>query len=182
MVYLADLPGTIEWPSPIRETLQDLFNQVVKAGSDFTSVKVEYSSKPPALGAHDLLVYFVASRSGSVLQKGMSASLILGDTGTTGIGGTLVGSEVYLSGNQDKPVGLGKLAFHELMHNICLLKDGLHSLPGLSLGKEEITPDTKLSEGDIKLLAKNLAKSRVQWTDGYKYKTQKGDPLGDPLA
>jgi hypothetical protein len=80
------------------------------------------------------LVYFVASRGDSVVKKGLKGSYTLGDTGTTVIGGQIVGSEVYLSGQQDNPVGLGKLAFHELMHNVCLMQNELHAVKGLSLG------------------------------------------------
>jgi hypothetical protein len=181
MIYLADIPGTVKWPSPIRYTIEDLFKRVLAGTSDFDSVKVEWSSKPPALGTYDLLVYFVGSKSDSVLVKG-KLSTNPGDTGTTAIGGTTVGSEVYLSGHQDEPVGLGKLAFHELMHNICLMKDALHKVPGISLGKEEIKTETDLSEVDIKLLNQHLKKARTQWKDGYKFKPQKGDPFGDPFG
>jgi hypothetical protein len=183
MIYMADIPGMVKWPSPIRYTIEDLFKRVIKTNSDFDSVKVEWSSKAPALGTYDLLVYFVASRSkqDSVLVRG-GLSSSLGDTGTTAIGGKIVGAEVYLSGHQDEPVGLGKLAFHELMHNVCLMMDGLHRVPGVSLGKEEITAQTDLSEGDIKLLNKHLKKERTQWKDGYNFKPRKGDPLADPFG
>ena len=183
MIYIADIPGTVKWPSPIRYTIEDLFQLVIKTNSDFDSVKVEWSSKPPVLGTYDLLCYFVGSRSESVLVQGkLSPEATLGDTGTTSIGGQIVGSEVYLSGHQDEPKALGKLAFHELMHNVCLMKTGLHKVPGVSLGKEEINVGTELSEGDINLLNKHLKKARSQWTDGYKFKPQKGDPFSDPFG
>jgi len=183
MIYLADIPGTVKWPSPIRYTIEDLFKRVIAASSDFDSVKVEWSSKRPALGTYDLLVYLVASRSDSVLVKGkLSSTPSLGATGTTSIGGTIAGSEVYLSGHQDEPAALGKLAFHELMHNVCLMKDGLHKVSGVSLGQEEIKAETELKDADIQLLNEHLKKQRVQWTDGYNFKPQKGDPLADPFG
>ena len=117
-----------------------------------------------------------------MVKKGLKGSYTLGDTGTTVIGGQIVGSEVYLSGHQDNPVGLGKLAFHELMHNVCLMQNELHAVKGLSLGLEEVDDGTPLSDGDIKLLVKHLKKKRVQWKDGYKYKPKKyqqGDPAAD---
>ena len=183
MIYIADIPGTVKWPSPIRYTIEDLFQRVIKTNSDFDSVKVEWSSKPPALGTYDLLCYFVGSKSESVLVQGkLSPAATLGHTGTTSIGGKIVGSEVYLSGHQDEPKALGKLAFHELMHNVCLMKEGLHKVTGVSLGKEEINVGTDLSEGDINLLNKHLKKARSQWRDGYKFKPQKGDPFSDPFG
>jgi len=183
MVYLADIPGTVEWPSPIRYTIEDLFKEVIQSSSDFSSVKVEWSSQEPTLGTHDLLVYFVDSRSSSVLVKGKLLSAgDLGDTGTTAISGKIAASEVYLSGHQSEPKGLGKLAFHELMHNICLMMDGLHAKKlGLRMGAEEINSGTTLNAKDIALLVKNLTKKRVQWKDGYKFRPKKYAP-GDPAA
>ena len=184
MVYMADIQGTVQWPSPIRYTIEDLFKEVIQSSSYFTSVKVEWSSQEPTLGTYDLLVYFVDSKSDSVIVKGKRSSIgNLGDTGTTNIGGKSVSSEVYLAGHQDEPVGLGKLAFHELMHNICLMKDELHSKKlGLSMGAEEINSGTKLNANDIALLVKNLKKERAQWKDGYKYKPppKKKYAPGDP--
>ena len=136
MIYLADLPATypdksvrddrVRWPSPIRSTLQKLFNEVVKepaakkAGYD--TAKVEWSSQSPNLGPHGLLVYFVRSTSDSVIKSGMNYpySIASGAAGYTifNKGSHLTGSEVYLRGIQDDGVGLGKMAFHELMHNM----------------------------------------------------------------
>ena len=180
MIYLADMQGTVKWPSPIRTTIESLFQRVIKTNSDFDSVKVEWSSTAPTLGAYDLLGYFVDGKSDSVLVKGkLSTAGNLGATGTTTIGGKIVGSEAYLAGHQDQPEAIGKLMFHELMHNVCLMKDGLHKEPDMSLGQEEIQPATDLSAGDIALLNKHLKKDRTQWKDGYKFKPKKGDPLGD---
>lgn len=183
LIYIADIPGTVKWPSWIRQTIEDLFTTVIKTNDDFDSVKCQWSSKPPALGTYDLLCYFVDHKSESVLVQGkLSSAGTLGANGTTTIGGKIVGSEVYLSGHQDQSEALGKLAFHELMHNVCLMKDGLHKVPGLSLGKEEINVGTQLSEGDINLLNKHLKKERTQWKGGYDFKPQKGDPFSNPFG
>jgi len=172
-VYLADLPGTVKWPSPIRCRVQEQFDKIVAAGGGFSSASVVWTSRAPKLGPHDLLVYFVESRSDSVV-KGLWSGATLGDTGTTVVGTKDVASEVYLQGSQDDPKGLGNVAVHELMHNVTGLRQELHSRPLISLGKEEVTGDTPLVKGDLDLFTQNLKRPRRQWTGGWEYHN---DPL-----
>jgi len=156
---------------------------VIAASSDFDSVKVEWSSQRPALGTYDLLVYFVASRSDSVLVKGkLSSTPSLGDTGTPRSGERSRDRRLICPGIRTSPKRWANSRFHELMHNVCLMKDGLHKVPGVSLGQEEIKAETELNDADIQLLNKHLKKERRQWKDGYNFKPQKGDPLADPFG
>lgn len=165
-VYLGSI-ASIEWPAPIRRRIQEHFEKVVKKSSSFQSVSVAWTSRKPKLAAHDLLVYFVSSPDASVVT-GLHPSAHLGDSGTTVVGSKGdVASEVYVSGSQNDPKGLGNLAFHELMHNVTLMRQELHTQPLISLAKESITADTPLSSGDVALMARNLKKSRRQWTDGF---------------
>ena len=199
MIYLADLPATypeksvrddrVRWPSPIRSTLQKLFNEVVKepaakkAGYD--TAKVEWSSQSPNLGPHGLLVYFVRSTSDSVIKSGMNYpySIASGAAGYTifNKGSHLTGSEVYLRGIQDDGVGLGKVAFHELMHNMAQ-KNGhdlhryKHNGKGVSLGADYITADTPLNATDKYLMATRLKTKRIQWTGGYSHYIDPSNP------
>lgn len=172
-IYLADLPGTVSWPAPIRSRVQEHFDRIVTASGKFGTASVVWTSRAPKLGPHDLLVYFVRSRSDSVV-KGLWSGASLGDTGSTVVGTQDVASEVYLDGHQDDPKGLGNVAVHELMHNVTGLTQGLHSQPLLSLGKETVTGDTPMSKGDLDLFVKHLQRPRRQWTRGWEYYN---DPL-----
>jgi hypothetical protein len=211
-IILADLvaelgpkkPDAIQFPSPIRSTLQGLFDRIISSQAEakppfmFSSVNVSWwslklrggsSAKPgpaasgPPLGALDLIVYFVRDTDDSVLQHlpGGSFSPGAGATGHTSFVGPLTASEVYTKGNQSDPVGLGLLAFHELMHFASHADNTtLHNMRSFgskptSLNAASITSSTPMTEGDINFMVKHLPNPiRTPWTGGYRAYT---DPL-----
>src|SRR5262245_59897730 len=64
---------------------------------------------------------------------------------------------------------VANLAFHELMHNLCLMGDSLHNVPGVVLGKSEVDETMEPSPADLSLMAKHLRKAPKQWLDGRSY-------------
>lgn len=199
-IILADLVAelnpsssmVIQWPSPIRQTLQDHFDDVIASQSSnksfpFSSASVRWwSSKlrggssthpgtqPLALGSQDLIVYLVQNSNDSVLQHMPGSRGGGSGTGFTVFSGKLTASEVYTSGNQGDPVGLGKVAFHELMHFASHLMDSqlhnltVHGKQPMSLSAATVTASTQLSKGDISFMAENLPKqNRQPWIGGY---------------
>ncbi len=164
-VYLADLPGNVRLPAPLRRTVQAFFDQAVGYSSSFSNVSVQWTSKVPPMAPYDLLVYFVDDRGQSVVRDLTSD---LGDGGTTYVGDR-VASEVYLGGHGFTPSaeGLGKLAIHELMHNVTKMGESMHKAPGLALGKKGITAETTATKADKELVGKHLKKRRTQWKDGF---------------
>src|SRR5262245_9251718 len=167
-VFLADLPGKVAWPSPIRSTLQNYFQRVVDKVGGFDKVLVRWTSQVPALGASDLIVYFVLDPSDSVVKK-IGGTPGGADTGYTKFSASGTGAEVYYSRTQGSTQATANLAFHELMHDITGLGDSMHKKPKLSLGKEVVNPTDDLSNGDIELLRPKLKASRTQWTGGFTY-------------
>ena len=59
-VHLADLPGIVKWPSPLRQRVEELFTKVVKVSGELASAKVAWTKSPPTLAAHDLLQHLDA--------------------------------------------------------------------------------------------------------------------------
>ena len=167
-VFLADLPGKVAWPSPIRSTLQNYFQRVVDKVGGFDGALVRWTSQVPSLGGSDLLVYFVLDPSDSVVKK-IGGTPGGADTGYTKFSASGTGAEVYYSRTQGSTLATANLAFHELMHNITGLGDEMHKRPKLSLGKEVVYPNDDLSVGDIELLRPKLKGSRKQWTDGFTF-------------
>lgn len=165
-VYLADLPGKVKWPAPIRRRVQEHFDKFAAASAGVSKVEVQWTSRAPKLGRHDLLVYFVKARDDTVV-RGLHSTASIGTTGTTVIGSQDAASEVYLAGRQDDPKGLGNLAVHELMHNATGMNNSLHSQRLISLAKKRVTADTPLAKGDTDLMSKYLTRHRRQWIGGF---------------
>jgi hypothetical protein len=167
-VFLADLPGKVTWPSPIRSKLQSYFDRVIAAVGGFEGAQVQWTHKVPILGASDLLVYFVLHRSDSVVKK-LGKSPRSFDDGFTKPSLMGTGTEVYYSSKQSDTLAIANLTLHEFMHNITGLGDALHNKPNLSLGKESIAPNADLSAGDIEALRPKLKGTHKQWTGGFDY-------------
>ena len=173
-VFLADLPGKVLWPSPIRTTLQQYFARIVSKHGSLKSATVQWTSQPPQLADHDLLVYFVEDPDDTVVKTGLgSPRPIEADANgytTRRLSDGLTGSEAYLSKWQDEPVMLAKLVFHELLHNATQMDDELHGKTGLGLGGERIRSGTQLTEGDVDLMVQHLTTTkRSQWKDGFSH-------------
>ncbi|HMB70960.1 MAG TPA: hypothetical protein VKU85_16715, partial [bacterium] len=149
-VFLADLPGVVRYPAPLRRVVQSFFDGAVKHSPTFGNAMVQWTSRQPSMGPQDVIVYFVESRAKSVVSALTSD---LGSSGTTHIG-EQVASEVYLTGHGFTPTSetLGKLAVHELMHNVTRMRESLHKVPGVSLGKELVTSESVASTADLKLV------------------------------
>ncbi|GJM44193.1 MAG: hypothetical protein DHS20C21_10350 [Gemmatimonadota bacterium] len=170
-VYLADLPGAVRYPAPLRRTVQRFFDLAIQH-SKFGNAVVQWTSRKPALAPSDLMVYFVEGPEDSVVKE---LTKNLGPSGTTYIG-QQVASEVYLGGHGFTPTAetLGKLAIHELMHNVTKMGESLHRVPGVSIGKESISSETEPSSADTKLVGTRLGIRRRQWEKGF---TIYNDPL-----
>lgn len=198
-VYLADLPSAIRSPAPLRRRIQHHFDMIVDYAANhhlslggIKTIKVEYSRRAPALKPNDLLVYFVDGIHDSVIKgllkqnAGPSQKITVGGTtlnlGASAKGNTLTGnskgncSEVYIS--RSVADLLPNMAFHELMHNTCMLGHGLHSQPGVLLGKAAIRSDWQPSAGDLRLMCRHLNGAHRQWTGGYK--SWSPDPMSFP--
>jgi hypothetical protein len=168
-VFLADLPRTIMWPSPIRSTLQNYFNRVLQAIGGFDSAYVQWRSQVPSLGPSDLLAYLVLDPDDSVV-KALGKKPDPKKDGLTKQSSMGTGSEVYFDRMQEEPRLIANLIFHEFMHNISGLDDaGLHNKPNISLGKETVEGGDDLSQGDINVLRPKFRAKRKQWTGGYLY-------------
>ena len=173
-IYLADLPGKILWPSPIRVTLQQYFSRIVSKHGDVKSAMVQWTSRPPPLSDHDLLLYFVVDPDDTVVKTGLGSpnSIEADANGHTvrRLSDGLTGSEAYFSGRQNEPVMLAKLAFHELFHNVTQMDDELHGKAGLGLGRKKILSGTQLTDGDVNLMVAHLTTTkRSQWKDGFSH-------------
>jgi hypothetical protein len=176
-VYLADLPGIVKWPAPLRQRVEEFFTKVVKVSGKFDNAKVAWTKSPPTLGDHDLLVYFVRDRLDSIVKPGINpkatlakdlAGVTLWQTGTG-----LTGSEVYLYGHLEDSEFLARMAFHELMHNVSWTGDGLHAMKEhkkktMCLSAERLLASTALCDGDIQFMADHLTTGkRKQWDGGF---------------
>ena len=200
-VILADLVAeinrksneSVKFPAPIRATLQIYFDRIIQTqvGNQhfpFRSVLVQWwslsfrggsrkspGSSPLSLAPRDLIVYFVREPSDSVLRYlAGTGSPHPNGSGFTKYTATETASEVYTRGNQNDPVGLANVAFHELMHQVSGF-DGarLHVPDGLAA--EQVQANTNLSPGNIRFMVNHLQSSnRRPWTDGYRQYT---DPM-----
>lgn len=163
-IYLGDLGNSNLSDSEkatIKSTLEGWFGKIVDAGD--TAIVNWVTAEPASIQEHELLVYFVGTRSSTIL-KFMPGSKGGGtDNGYTAFGNSITGSEVYVSNSR---TGLAQIAFHELMHNKLQLDDAnLHKKDGLA--KIPIPPSGSPSDknnSDMKAALKNKNK---QWTGGW---------------
>lgn len=172
-VFLADLPNSVDYPAPIRRYLQNALEQTVDKYKLDVSIRVKWSSSRPTIRKRDLLVYFVDNSDDSVIHTGLGSSRKKGGPGAQGwtffSHNGLVGSEVYLDGYRGRSDGgaLGRIALHELMHNMSRTGDAMHK-PGMAVGAETTASDAVLSDSDMKFIANHLTKTaRTQWAEGY---------------
>jgi hypothetical protein len=176
-IYLADLPGIVKWPAPLRQRVEEFFTKVVKVSGKFDGATVEWKKSAPTLGAHDLLVYFVRDYRDTVVKPAInpkatiskdSAGVTMWQTHTG-----LTASEVYLYGHLEDSEFLARMAFHELMHNVSWKGDGLHLMKQhgkktMCLSAERIIASTALCDGDIQFVADHLTTGkRKPWDGGF---------------
>jgi len=183
-VYLADLPGIVKWPSPLRQRVEEFFAKVVKVSGKFDSANVAWAKSPPTLGDHDLIVYFVRDRLDTIVKPGINPKAVLAKdlAGVTlwQTGTGLTASEVYLYGHLEDSEFLARMAFHELMHNVSWTGDDLHGMKQYSkkpmcLSAERLLASTALCDGDIQFMADHLTTGkRKQWDGAF---TAYNDPL-----
>lgn len=148
--------------SSLKTKLEGWFGKIVDAAD--TAVVSWTSSAPATIQDHELLVYFVGSSSGSILK------VMPGNTGGGGngngltvFGGSLTGSEVYVSNSK---TGLAELTFHELLHNKLHLDDAnLHKKDGLAVATVPLGGQP--SATNISDMNKALKNKNKQWTGGW---------------
>lgn len=91
-----------------------------------------WSYGPSHVQAHDVVVYFVYDRSESILLSELGVTPRAGaGGGFTYISSAATVCEVYI--NDSMPAHrLANCAFHEVMHNVLAVGDGMHSLGGVA--------------------------------------------------
>ena len=174
-VYLADMPGTVAHPSPIRTYLQSAFNRVIQEHEIDATVSVGYVRQAPNINAHDLLCYIVRDRDdtlvrdcpgvgGNTSPPANLAGWTRFQTGNTGRSA----SEVYYDEMVEGGSGFGgRIVLHELMHNMSRVGDAMHR-PGSGVGGETVRNDTALTATDMSFIARHLTRTnRTQWTGGF---------------
>jgi hypothetical protein len=111
---------------------------------------------PVTVGDTDLLIYFVDAPSASLVRR-IRPQAPLGGGGTTHISAAGNLSEVYLSatsGQSDRVRALTVLAFHEAMHNLLKMGQGLHGAGGMGLAAATVFANSQLTAKNKELMAK----------------------------
>jgi hypothetical protein len=119
---------------------------------------------PTSVGDTDLLVYFIDSKSDSLVHK-IRPKASLGAGGTTHVSTAGNLSEVYLSAarNDVDPIrALAVLAFHEAMHNLLRLGNSLHASGGMGLAAETVYSNSTLTARNKTLMAGVMGKKIPQ--------------------
>lgn len=164
-IYLGEIGTTgltSEEKNSVKTKLEGWFGKIVDTGD--SAVVTWTSSAPTSIQDHELLAYFVGSSSGSILKvmPGNTSGAGSGN-GLTVFGGSLTGSEVYVSSSRS---GLAELTFHELMHNKLHLDDAnLHKKDGLAV--KTVPLGGQPSANNIKDMKAALKNTNKQWTGGW---------------
>jgi hypothetical protein len=111
---------------------------------------------PRSVSDTSLLIYFVDGKTSSLVHK-VKPKTALGGGGTTHISSAGNLSEVYVSiGVKDSNPAraLAVLAFHEAMHNLLKLGNGLHGSGGMGLAAATVFSNSKLTQKNKDLMAK----------------------------
>jgi hypothetical protein len=173
-VHAVDLTETLE--QRFFDELGQLFMQIagMPAASPYDDVSVYWwTSRPVHVGAHEPLVWIVASRSKSLIKKiygKQSNSIGAGLTAVRESQGNI--SEIYLDAdfnNTDKNRAIA--AFHELMHNKSQKGNEMHGA-AMAVGKGELTGAGPFSYGlnsaDRDFMAPLLKDEVRQWMPPFK--------------
>jgi len=170
------LGGTDGFFTQVVKTYDEKYNK----GTKLTTADVYWTDATPTVSSTELVIYFVRNSSDSVI-KHMAGSKGAGtDAGVTFPDvGSPVGSEVYVAEAKkgtNLAGDLAAVAFHEAMHNKLRWGDAkLHGKDGGGgLASSSVSAESKLTDTNKDNMAKHLADSVPQWTDGV---TSYSDPL-----
>ncbi len=120
----------------------------------------------PTGGDIPLLIYFVDGQADSLVRR-IRPHANLGGGGTTHVSPTGNLAEVYISGGtifNDSAAGLGRLAFHEAMHNLLNMGNNLHAVGGGGLASAVVFENTNLTQRNKALMAPALGRKVAQNT------------------
>jgi len=135
--------------------LKKLFDEICLLPSCPFSIS-DFWWDPGTVGDTDLLIYFVDSPSNSLVRR-IRPKAPLGAGGTTHLSTAGNLSEVYLSaitGQSDPTRALAVLAFHEAMHNLLKMGQGLHGAGGMGLAAATVFSNSQLTAKNKELMAK----------------------------
>src|SRR5262249_42190769 len=126
--------------------------------------RVDWFTTAGEIAAHDLVVYFVADPSKSLINK-LKLSTSTVDLGgrtaiRTGVGNV---SEVFVQNNFPARK-LANIAWHELMHNKLQKDDRMHKINGLQIGVSPVQICDFLSDEDRRLMAESIHLAVPQYT------------------
>jgi hypothetical protein len=186
VMNLAGQDSNNQWNSDafndVGNRLQAHFQRVVAhPACPFTSIAWYPGHAGMTLAPGELLVYFVASSSDSVVTAAGGQLTDLNPGGVTWASPTGMISEVWLRGSPLHPNAaplsdpnyqqlLANLAFHELMHNKLdasntgAVLDDIHFQGGGGLASATVNANSHLTPQNIALMAPNLARPIPQYT------------------
>ncbi len=145
--------------------LKNLFDEVCQLSSCPYDLS-DFWWDPGSVSDTSLLIYFVNSRSNSLVRK-VRPGASLGGGGTTHISNAGNLSEVYVSAalEDDNPArAWAVLAFHEAMHNLLKMGQNLHGAGGMGLAAETVYSSSRLTTKNKELVAKAMGKKIPQNT------------------
>jgi hypothetical protein len=151
--------------------LKEFFDRVCTSPlTPYSDSDFWWDSSPSDVRADEVLIYFLDSKSDSLVQQ-VSAGATLGPGGTTLIRSSGNLSEVYvreslaaMGGGADVARGLAVLAFHEAMHNKLKLGGSLHSTGGGGMAAATVFANTNVNTGNIAKMAPALSRTVAQNT------------------
>ncbi len=175
-VFLADLPGVVQTPAPIRTFLETALRRVAADRNVDAQIEVSWTSQNPQPEGFDLLCYVVRDRSDSII--GSAGGIGGPTTPPSGLAGWtrfqtgssgLSASEIYYSELRGKPDGFGgRIVLHELMHNMSRAPDSEVHGAGAGVGGETVFADSQVTDTDSRFIARHLVSTqRTQWTGGF---------------
>lgn len=152
--------------------LVEYFSQICQhKDSSFASADFSWSGNAGRVQEHELVVYFLSSKSNSIINNNGGAPKHWGSGGTYPAPGGII-TEVYLDmmeGDADYPRLVANIAFHELLHNKLdtatpVSTSDIHKLGG-GLAVPTVSRGLRPSGQEIGLMAKALSKKAKQFTD-----------------
>ena len=145
--------------------LKQMFDEVCALPACPFSIS-DYWWDPPSVDDSSLLIYFVSGHDESKIRR-MKPGTALGPGGTTHISGAGNLSEVYVSAAErdtNPARALAVLAFHEAMHNLLKIGNGLHASGGMGLAAGTVFSNSALTAKNKALLAPVMGKKIPQNT------------------
>lgn len=152
--------------------LTEYFNKICQhPSSKIASADFSWSGSAGRVAENELVIYFLTSKSDSIIQKNGGSPKHWGSGGTYPAPNGII-SEVYLDmmqGDADYPRLVANIAFHELLHNKLdtakpVSTSDIHKLGG-GLAVPTISRGLRPSGQEISLMATALGKKAKQFTD-----------------